>query len=272
MDKLYVIISTFNDRAQNLTNVLLEPKDFVTYIVSHQVTKSLNVKTENVIDWLNKREDVIYSKINSRGLSSNRNNALKFLKNGIGLFSDDDVTFYPDSFEKILEAFKINRDADILTFKIKTADEVDFKKYPSKIIKHNFKTIFRVGSVEIAFNVAKIKELGLRFDERFGVGTGLYDVGEEYIFLADAIKKGLKCYFVPIAILKHPLISTGDSLDRHIIFARGAVMARSYGKLAFFMDFLFSLKKYPIYKNKISFYRYLTLMFSGSKSFFNKEN
>ena len=267
METLYVIISTFNDRAENLINVLLEPENKIIYVISHQITKRLKKNTEYVIEKIKSRKDVIYSPISSTGLSNNRNNALKLISNGIVLCSDDDVKFYKDTFKNVIRSFTKYPQADIITFKIKTPCGKDFKHYPDNFLKHNFKTIFRVGSVEIAFRVKKIKDANLSFDEKFGVGSDKYQVGEEYIFLSDALKKRLNCYFLPIPILIHPLISTGDSLEEKIIYSRGAVLARTYDKFSYFMDFLFAIKKYPNFKKKIGFGKYLKLMIKGSKSY-----
>lgn len=268
MQLLTIMIVTYNDRAENLTNVLLEPKEFVKYIISHQITQPLKDSTNLVLETIKDRKDVIYSLINYSGVAANRNNALRYVKTGIALCSDDDVTYNKDAFEKIIEAFEKHPNADFITFKILTPNGKDFKKYPNKIVKHNLRTITATGTVEMAFRIDKIKKINLAFDEKFGPGSKIYPLGEDFIFIADAIKKHLKCYFFPISILVHPILSSGDMLDNETIYSRGAVFARTYGKLTYLIDFLFSLKKYPIYNKEIKFIKYLSLMLSGSKSFF----
>ncbi len=267
-DTLNVLIVTYNDRAYNLRNVLMEPTEFVRYVISHQITKPLNQSTKNVIEDIKKREDVIYSTISSKGVAKNRNNALQYVTDGIALCSDDDVTYFPDTFINIMNSFKNNPDADIITFKILKPDGKDFKRYPSRKIRHNLKSITATGTVEMAFRVKKIKEKNLKFDEKFGPGSDIYPLGEDFIFIADSIKNNLRCYFLPIPILIHPPVSSGDKLDANTIFSRGAVFARTYGKWSYFLDFLFAVKKYPLYRRELSFFKYLILMIRGSKNYF----
>ena len=50
---------------------------------------------------------------------------------------------------------------------------------------------------EIMVRIESIRNAGIKFDENFGAGADNY-LGDEYIFIADSIKKGLKGVFLQI--------------------------------------------------------------------------
>ena len=51
----------------------------------------------------------------------------------------------------------------------------------------------RVRTPEIAFRLSRVEKVGVRFDADFGYGAE-YRSGEEYVFLADALRKNLKVW------------------------------------------------------------------------------
>lgn len=112
------------------------------------------------------------------------------VKNSICLLADDDIVYFEDSFENILNIFEENKDIDILTFKIKTFSGKDYKKYRDYEFRQNIKTLSNIGIVDVAFREEIIDKYELVFDERFGPG-GYYSIGEDFIFMTDAVKKGL---------------------------------------------------------------------------------
>lgn len=261
---LYILIATINERILGLEVVLQPYAPYTYYIISHQITENLSDEAINWIVELKKRPDVLYDKIFERGVAVNRNKLLKHVHNGIGLLSDDDVVFYPDAFLKIREAFNVNKNFDVITFKISHLDGTDYRRYPKNNIAHNHFTITGVGAVEIAFKIEVIKKEMIFFDEKFGPGAQKFISGEDYIFMVDILKNNIPCFFVTESILKHPPESTGTQLTEKIIKAKGAVFARTYSWLAFIINFLFAIKKYSMYKTKFSFFRYIQLLFSGS--------
>ena len=95
-----------------------------------------------------------------------------------------------------------------------------------------------------------------------------YPIGEDFIFAMDLYKMKTKMLFLPIPVVKHPRDSTGGSLDQKVIFGRGAMFARVFGWKAFVINLLFSIKKYTVYRKKISFFSYLTLLTKGTMDYF----
>lgn len=226
---LNILISTIDDGIDRISQVLLQPQANVLYIISHQYRNNRYKTIPASLD----RQDVLVSQIPGSGLSHNRNNAIKLADGDIALIADDDATFLPDSFQTIIEVFKNDPELDVACFKIKTPDgEPEFKEYPSE--KLLFKNCFHhyISSIEVAFKIKSIKENNIWFDERFGIGSGKFNAGEEEIFVCDCIKAGLKVMYFPHYIVKHPYFSSAKGIpmyqkERNML--RGAVNARVHG-------------------------------------------
>jgi hypothetical protein len=92
-----VLISTIDERINEISAILFEKQPYVRYIISHQYTDP----KYKILPKLLNRDDVILSQIPGRGLSRSRNNALRLVESGIALISDDDIRYFPGSFEKI---------------------------------------------------------------------------------------------------------------------------------------------------------------------------
>ena len=204
-----------------------------------------------------------------RGLSLSRNRALYNASEEICLLSDDDVIYRPDLAEILSRAFEENPGADIITFQANDPDGRPLKNYPRKSTRLNLLSASRVSSIEIAFRRSSAIKAGLRFDTLFGLGAK-YPIGEEYIFITDALKRGLTVIHLPIPILTHPLESSGRRHDERTTFARGAMFARVFGWTAFLIDVVFALKKLPLYKNDRRFMPYLRSLLFGSWDYLKK--
>lgn len=172
--------------------------------------------------------DFEFISFKERGLSKSRNRAIEHSIAEIALIADDDVVFSEDMEQKIKAGFAQFPDADILTFKIMTPTGEPYKNYSKNAFKHDRSSIYRVSSVEMVVKLSKLKEAGVKFDERFGLG-GIYSSGEEMIFLNDALDHGLNIYFIPEYIVSHPLESSGKILDEKYFRSKGALVRRLYG-------------------------------------------
>ncbi|SHE35416.1 Glycosyl transferase family 2 [Fodinibius roseus] len=239
-----ILVSTIDEGIKRVKNVLLEPRDDVEYIVSHQYTSD---RYREIPDEL-KRRDVTISQIKGKGVSRSRNNAIKHASGEIGLFADDDVTYRNSYIDIVKETFRENTDIDIALFKIKTrTGEPEYKEYPEARLELK-KTSFSISSVEIGFNIEKIKNAGLYFDERFGAGRELIVGAEETVFIEDCLKHGLKVLYVPEYIVEHPFLSTIKSVpkfDKRRNWVTGAYDCRTNGSIALFKAFGGTLKILP---------------------------
>jgi len=179
------------------------------------------------------------------------------------LICDDDVVLN-DNFNVIIqEAFSLLPSSDVLTFNVDGLQ----KDYHSEIYRHSYKTLAKVSSIEIAFKKDAIKQKEIFFDEKFGLGSQ-YPMGEEFIFLTDAYKKGLKLFYMPKIIVSHKHISSGSKLDDITLYARGAVYAKVFGYTAILFYIYSTYKHYSRYNVVYTPWKYFKLLTSGGIDFF----
>lgn len=227
---LELLICTIDKGINNVKNLILAPIPGVSYLVSWQHS---NDKTSKEIPSELIRNDVRVVHLEGRGLSRNRNNAIDNASGDICLLSDDDCTYRPEYFENILSAFRENKTLDIAVFRMKTCYENKF--YPSwaynlkKRVKcHN------IASVEISFRRTSVQGK-LRFNELFGLGSPVFQSGEEGIFMVDAIKSGFICEYHPLVVVEHDHPSTSTTRVANIgyLMGEGAYVSRAYPWTAF---------------------------------------
>ena len=89
-----------------------------------------------------------------------------------------------------------------------------------------------------------MRAAGVRFDEGFGVGAGTAaSLGEEYVFLADALAAGLTGVHDPLPVSVHPHASSGFVWEGEAqARARALVFARVFGRAAPAVRLAFALK------------------------------
>jgi glycosyltransferase involved in cell wall biosynthesis len=202
-----------------------------------------------------------------RGLSKSRNRALSLAEGDICLIADDDISLLPEYRERILAEFRAAPDADIITFQIRTPDGSYFKdNYEAQPKWHTLRSIMRVCSIEIAFRRDRVLKSGISFDERFGLGAA-FPTGEEAIFLADAMRHGLKVRYVPVPIVVHGRESSGGAFARNprLIRAKGAMFLRVFGIWGLPISLLFAVQKYK--RAEMSFFHFVACLFKGMREY-----
>ena len=251
-DRLGILLSTIDDGISRVKNSVLPQLGNCDVFISHQVTDDKYIIKDSFAD------NVRYMSQKSLGLSKNRNNCLEQMRNDINLLADDDLEYLPGFEEIVLSAFDNNKDADIITFQIQGRER--FKKQR----KHNKFSIIKVSSVTIAFRKSSIEKVALRFDEKFGLGAK-YPIGEENIFLKDALDAGLKLLANPAVIVRHSHQSSGDEFSDIQIKAKACVLRRMFGpvlSVLFIIYFAFFKRAYHKSTTK-----YLRLSFQALRSF-----
>ena len=162
------------------------------------------------------------------GVTKIRNQVIDNAKGEYVIFSDDDIVFDIAGVAEALEYMQANKLAMLLGQAI-DENGVLRKSYPSSPTALTKFNSAKAATYETIIDVAMIRGAGVRFDEGFGAGAAINYLGDEYIFIADLINKGLKCEFVPITLAMHPIDSSGSEwgTDRDRI-ARAAVFDRVF--------------------------------------------
>jgi glycosyltransferase involved in cell wall biosynthesis len=180
--------------------------------------------------------------LQSRGVAKSRNAAILNTNTEYLIFGDDDIEFSESGIAAAINLLNTNPHISILL--MQGVDETGKlrKIYPSKGHDLKLTNSAKAATYEMMIRVSDIKAAGIKFDENFGAGATNY-LGDEYIFIADALRAGLKGRFEPIVVATHPTESSGNirnsASDRR---ARAKVFSRVFGIWSPIMRTLFLAK------------------------------
>jgi glycosyltransferase involved in cell wall biosynthesis len=237
-----LLVTTMNGRLPRLLNDGDAVRDCSIVIVNQFSTDEERLAEADV------RDNVRIFDYRERGVARSRNRALDHAEGTIAVLCDEDTRMVAGLAERVERAFADDPRADILTFKVRTPEGAPYKRYPRARRRHNWLSIVGVSEVEIVFRVDAIRRHGLRFDERFGLGS-LFPSGEGNILLADALSHGLTVDYVPEDIVVHPFESSGKRFEDHaLLYSKGALFRRMFGASGSLVSRAFILAKYGHYR------------------------
>ena len=180
--------------------------------------------------------------LKNRGVAKSRNAAITNTETEYLLFGDDDIKFNESGIALAINYMNTNPGVSILLMQATDESGKLRKRYPAKSHKLKLTNSAKAATYEMMIRVSDLKAAEIKFDENFGAGAPNY-LGDEYIFIADALRAGLKGGFEPIVIATHPTESSGSlrnsTADRS---ARAKVFTRVFGIWAPFMRALFVAK------------------------------
>lgn len=197
--------------------------------------------------------------LKSRGVAKSRNAALKYASGKYLIFGDDDITFDEDGIKSLIEYFEAHPECAIIM--AQTSDETGAlrKSYPTKAHKLTRFNSAKAATYEMMVRVDAIRSAGIQFDENFGAGVENF-LGDEYIFIADALNKGLQGMYLPTRVAIHPKDSSGSTWGtERDLKARAAVFSRVFGASAPIFRALFLLKSR---KGKVGLIKSLRFIFA----------
>lgn len=182
-----------------------------------------------------------------KGLSRSRNLALENAIGKILVIADDDIIYQEGFISKIINAYHKFPDVAVIIFSAVNSEGNLIKKYPLNSKNNlNFFDILNASSIEITLNKSIIDEARIKFDEIFGL-RGIFEMGEEAIFLSDLKKKNKQLVFKPDVIVKHESFSSSEKksiAERY--FIQGALFTRIFNRNYIFWIFVklfFDLKQ-----------------------------
>jgi glycosyltransferase involved in cell wall biosynthesis len=210
-----------------------------------------------------KDQKIVYVETKERGLSRSRNMAIQKSDADICILCDNDVEYLPDYENRIMDGFKRHPDADLIVFYIKRKEKPK-PNFPRQK-RMGYLSVLKIFSPEIAFKKESIK--AIRFDERFGAGSGCYIMGEENIFLYDCLKKGLKIYYEPVMIasLREEESTWFKGFDEEFFISRGANYAAMSGWGSYILILQYALRKKHLYGDRITASRAIKCMLKGRR-------
>lgn len=196
-----------------------------------------------------------------RGLTKSRNLAIEQSRADICMLSDDDEVFLPDYEKWILQAYRELPQADVIVFQI--------ENWPTslgeKARRLKFPKTMKVSSVQISFRREGLMRTGVRFDPLLGSGSG-NGAEEELKFLLDCQKKGLKIYYVPVAVarLEQSESAWFAGFDEEFFYRRGGTTRYILGlPLASLYAVYYAIRKRGLYGASLTPVRALKAIFRG---------
>ena len=190
-----------------------------------------------------------------RGLTKSRNMAIAHAAADVCLICDDDESFLPDYQQRILSAYGVLPQADVIVFKMVNRPP----SFSDRIMRLRFPKTMKVSSWQISFRRKNLAEAGIRFDELLGAGTG-NGAEEELKFLLDCEKAGLAIYYVPteIASVAQAESTWFNGFDEKFFENRGATTRYILGFwLASIYALYYVFRKKSLYQNNLSPFRAL---------------
>lgn len=205
------------------------------------------------------------------GLSKSRNLAIELATKSLLIFTDDDVVFQSGFESHILKAFNSDDKHDGFRFEFLNGKGNFAKKYPKHFEeKLSQFEILNTSSVELVFKRNSINRVNLKFDENFGLGTN-FAMGEEAIFVAEAVKKGLNIGFFPEVLVAHAHTSSSQRTAVSMqYFIHSAVFYKIYGKMYLFwiaLKLFFDLKHRKVRFREI--FKMLNQSLKGKQAYVN---
>lgn len=231
---LTIAYSTLADRVGNI--VLPEQRDDREVLVIVQ-----NLGGIALFD-LPQRSDVRVLELQSMGVAKSRNEALRQAKGKYLIFADDDIIFKEDGLAAAVDYLELNpKVAFVLAQAVDEHGRLR-KKYataPTRLTSFNSA---KAATYEMLVRVSASREKQVWFDESFGAGATNY-LGDEYIFIVDLIKAGLRCMFLPATVAVHPAVSSGSiwGTERDLR-ARAVIFSRVFGVWAPFIRAAFGAR------------------------------
>lgn len=252
-----VVISTVKKTDYNfINNIFIRLKnniDFKTLIINQSLNKSKKIKSNYFNNILVISDDYV-------GLSRSRNLGLKYSNSKYVLLTDDDIVLSGNFIEKINNAFKKFKNADIITFRTQTHDYLDRKKYKIKPFKHNYFTIGSVSSIEMVIKLENIRKKNIFYDTDFGLGSS-QPTGEEFLFLKKCLDNKLQLYYVPEVLCYHDLETSNTFLTKQLIISKGALIKTAFPSFYILLFLYFTLKHYK--KSDFNFLVFYKLMLNS---------
>lgn len=246
---------------------------------NHGLVEKMNIQTDVMVgnqctynsieDFQYKDHIVKYLNFAERGVGLNRNNALIRADGDILVFADEDEIFNDGYADVINEAYKRIPEADAIVFNITTIGQDVGRREIKKIQRLHFFNALNYGAVRLTVKNKSVKRENVIFHQLFGGGTD-YSAGEDTLFIADLIKKGLKVYSYPanIASVDQTASTWFKGYNEKFFYDKGALFSALSKKWGWLLCCLILLKnKKWLFKGKISYRRGKKLAKAGMKGF-----
>ena len=218
--KLTIAYSTLADRAGGIVFPEARPDVEILVLVQGGSPAGNNVDG---------RPDIRMIGLDGYGVARSRNAAIEQASGALLLFSDDDVTLIPEVFSLFFETFATHPEIALVMGQAINPDGALHKRYAARAQGLSLFNSAKAATYEMMIRLDPVRRHRVKFDEAFGAGTNNF-IGDEYIFISDLLRAGLKARFIPVTIACHPPDSSGLRWsDPEAMQARRALFDRVFG-------------------------------------------
>lgn len=210
-----------------------------------------------------------YLNTDGKGVGLNRNNTLMVADGDVLVFADDDEKFFNNYTDIISNAYKELPDADAIIFNIESIGGGQDRRVIKKISKVNLLNSLNYGAVRLTVKNNSVKRTNLVFNRLFGGGTR-YSSGEDTLFIANMIKRGLRVYTYPtyIASVEQTTSTWFCGYTEKYFYDKGALFAALDVKFSWVLCLALLFKNRKRFKNEsISFWNVIKLAKNGYKGY-----
>ncbi len=198
----------------------------VEYVVCWQTSDPVPAIPES----LRTRPDFRILTHDSRGVSRNRNFALRHATAPLMMMGDDDMAFSASGLGQLMDVMESHPDIDIAATRYLCRGEY-VKPYPPDITPAGKAPKgWYISAVELAMRPDRVRASGVWFNENISLGTPVLRCGEEEVFLTDALRHSLNVAIVPVEIGSHDSPGTGerDRFEPYCMMTQGACLQHRY--------------------------------------------
>ena len=211
------------------------------------------------------REDVRMIYLDNFGAAKSRNKILEEASGEIIFFGDDDMRWNELGVTKTIEFFQQNKDVDLVLCQSENEYGELRKRYFKKQTRLSKYNSAKSATYEMAIRLSSFKNKKINFHEDFGAGTNNF-LGDEFIFISQACRAGLKCEFLPLTIAVHPSTSSGMIYGtQEDTKARSNAIQQVFGKFAMLARLGFVLKNPLRFKSFELLFRFIFRWFPEAK-------
>lgn len=238
----------------------------------HALLEKMNIRSDAIIanqTDFNSVEDfdyfgnkIKYLNFKEKGVGLNRNNAIMRSTADICVLADDDMVFFDNYVELVMEAYQKYPDADVIIFNI--LQEGVKRRLNTKKVKINFFNYMCYGAARITFKREFASYNGIYFNQNFG-GGAKHSSGEDTLFLSELLHKKAKIIAVPVSLAE--IIDTRGSswfngYNEDFFFDKGILLKLCHPILAFPFA-LFLCLKHKEFRSEFSFLKIFKFMCNG---------
>lgn len=259
--EIEVLLSTMNlKNKEDLKKLLNKMNNLSNITVINQIK-------ENIPKWEYVEDNIKLYSYYEIGVSKSRNKALNKASGDIEILADDDIIYDNNYKEIIKDAYNKYKDADIIAFYVESTNKLRSVK-KQKTHKINWITAMRIQTVQITLKNDSIKNSNIRFKEKIGPGCK-YCLGEESIFLYDALKNKKKMYYIDkkIGTVNHKQSTWFKGYDKSFFYSEGAALYEISSKAYLLLILQFVLRKRKLYKNNFKMIDVIKIMLKGAMDY-----